>query len=458
MPTARTRRLLTAMVGVIGVLIFAGSASAAALTQTPFGCRASVLRATLLNNITAEPYIANNAETPCETASDGVNAAYVPTQPSATQSTLATAGPAGAFTDSAFDPSGATAPGAAAVASVEGVTIPTSAGDVYVAGPIQATAQYDCVNDQLVAHSQANLDLIYISGVAHQVPANKPATFALLGGYVAVNQTITTPNSLTVDLVHVYIPNLLNVVVGEAQVTQSKADPCAGTSGVAPVLEICPPGSVLEPAAQLCVIHYNGMTIVVSRPFRGPSGGTVYALQVARMKYPHSPCVYGAGPKFALIATAQGGRVEGTEYSDRILAVGNYERVAGIGGNDCLDGIGKTERLFDGNGKERIYSSLGHNRIAAGNGNDLIAAGRGNDTITAGNGTDRISGKGGNKHISVGIGHNHIYGGPGKNRIFDLGVHAKVSCGSSGHNVAFLRLKAIAYAKSHGCTRVVHLQ
>jgi hypothetical protein len=457
MPTARTRRLLTAMVGVIGVLIFAGSASAAALTQTPFGCRASVLRATLLNNITAEPYIANNAETPCATASDGVNAAYVPTQPSATQSTLATAGPAGAFTDSAFDPSGATAPGAAAVASVEGVTIPTSAGDVYVAGPIQATAQYDCVNDQLVAHSQANLDLIYISGVAHQIPANKPATFPLLGGYVDVNQTITTPNSLTVDLVHVYIPNLLNVVVGEAQVTQSKTNPCAGTSGVPPVLEICPPGSTLNPAAQLCEIHYNGMTIVVSRPFRGPSGGTVYALQVARMKYPHSPCVRGAGPKFALIATKQGGRVEGTEYSDRIIAAGNYERVAGIGGNDCLDGIGKTLKLYDGNGKERVYATRGFNRIAVGNGNDLVEGGSGNDTISVGNGKDHVYGNGGNDKINAGLGRSKVYGGAGHNRIFSLGGNTLVNCGSSGHNTAFLRKKAINYATHHGCTRIVHL-
>jgi hypothetical protein len=458
MPIARTRRLLGLLLAVIGVLAFAGSASASTLTQTPFGCRASVLRATVLSpNLVIEPYVANEPTTPCATDSHGVEQASAlnPTN----SGTIAEAGPAGAFTYSAFSPDGATAPGATAVANVTGVTIPSATADLYIAGPIQATASYECVNNQVVASHSSTLDLLYINGKATPINTTKPESIPLGNGYIDTNQVTQTANSLTIDLVHVYLPGLLDVVVGEAKVTQTISNPCAGTGNQPPpVLEICPPGSTLNAAAQLCEIHIGGETIVVSRPFRGPSGGTVYALSVARKKYPHAPCLYGAGPKYALIATKQGGRVEGTAYSDRILAVGSYERVAGIGGNDCLQGIGKTERLFDGNGKERIYSAGGRNRIAIGNGNSLVVDGKGSDTVTVGNGNNTIRGGSGNNHIDAGTGRNKINAGTGRNRVFTPGVNAKVNCGPSKHNVAFLRRKAIKYAMAHGCTRVIHLQ
>jgi Ca2+-binding RTX toxin-like protein len=225
------------------------------------------------------------------------------------------------------------------------------------------------------------------------------------------------------------------------------------------VLEICPPGSTLEVVQQECVIKIGGETIIVSRPFKGPSGGTVYALSVARAKFPHNPCLYGPGPQYALIAYKRGGRVEGTEFSDRILAIGSYERVAGLGGNDCLFGRGKSEKLFDGNGKERVYSNVGNNRIAVGNGNDKIVGGRGNDTISAGNGKDVVYGNGGRNTISVGIGSNRVYATKGvSNHVFSPGTKAHIFCGSiGGRDKVFLRLKALLYAEAHGCTRHVHL-
>jgi hypothetical protein len=451
MPSARTRRSIALLASVLGVLAFASSASAA-LTSTPFGCRASVLRVTLLDNINVEPYVANTGTTPCATDSSAVESASVPSTASADVS----AGPAGAFTLNAFDPTGKTAPGAAAVASVEGVTIPTASGNVYVAGPIQATAQYQCVNDKLVQSFQSTLDLLYIAGVKQTVPNSRPATFNLGGGiYVAVNQEVQTGNSLTIDLLHVHIPNIADIVVGEAKVTQDFANPCANTTGAPPVVEICPTGSTLDPGIQYCVIRIGGKIIIVSRPFRGPSGGTVYALSVARKKV-HSPCLYGAGPKWALLATKQGARVEGTEYSDRIVAEATYERVAGLGGNDCIDGRAAHQQLYDGNGKERMYA-WSFTRLAIGSGNSLIEGRKGHNTISLGNGKTTIKTLGGHNSINAGLGKKIIDAGPGPNRVYTPSTTARVNCGTGGDNTAYLRDAAIPFAKAHGCNRIIHL-
>ncbi len=442
---------------VLGVLALAGTASAA-LTQTPFGCRASVARATLgaSTSATVEPYVANKDETPCKTDSNGVGIATIPaTTPGATQPALL-AGPAGAFTYNAFDPTGATAPGAAAVASVQGVTIPTSSGIIHIVGPVQASASYACVNNQLVANAQSNLAVISVNGVNQPIAPGQATTIPLGGkSYIAVNQKTVTANSLTEIVLRVHLDGVADIVVGEAQVTQSKLNPCAGTAGQSPVLEICPQGSTLDVVKQRCIIKACGGTIVVSRPFRGPSGGTVVALCVARKRY-HSPCLYGPGPKYVLVATKQGGRVEGTLYSDRILAYGRFERIAGLGGNDCINGRAVHQRIYDGNGKERIYASA-YTRIAIGSGNSLVVGGNGHDTITVANGSTRIYGHGGHNRIDAGLGRVRIFGGAGPNRIFTPSARAIVNCGTGNNNTAFLRNGAIPYARAHGCTRIVHL-
>jgi hypothetical protein len=367
------------------------------------------------------------------------------------------AGPVGAFTDNASGSAFGSSPGAAAVVSVRGVTIPTSSGTVFIAGPIQAIAQYACANGKLTSSASSTLNLIYVNGAAHPLPTNKESTLNLGGGaYISTNIQTKTATSLTEQILRVHIPGLADIVLGEAVVSLSKSDPCAGTNGPPPPLEICPTGSTLEVAQQYCVIVYRGQTIIVSRPFKGPSGGTVYPLAVARKKT-HSPCLFGPGPKFAVLAYKRGGRVEGTLLSDRIVAIGSFERVAGLGGNDCLDGKGTTERLFDGSGKDRVFAARGRNRIAVGNGNDRISGGRDGDRITTGNGNDTIYGNAGNDGIDAGLGHNHIFGGTGQNRIFEPGANAIVNCGPDPGNRAFLRAKAIPYASAHGCQRILHL-
>jgi Ca2+-binding RTX toxin-like protein len=455
--TGRRLALIAVVVGMLGCV----SSASAAPKSTPFGCRASVIRVTLLNNLTTEPYTANTNTTPCKTDSDGVNTAYVPT----TGGAAVTSGPAGAFTYNAFDPSFQTAPGAAAVASVKAVNIPTPQGLFTIVGPVESDVSYACVSDKLVGSAQSTLQVIGFQGKTMTLPSPGAPYSISLGGnnYIHVNEKTTTSNSLTERVVHVHLEGIADIVVGEAMVTQSINDPCAGTSGVPPVLEICPPGSVLNAAAQLCeiIITQNGKTtvIIVSRPFKGPTGGRVLALSVARKKY-HSPCLKGnQQPHYAVIATKRGGRVEGTLYSDRILGLGKGERIAGLGGNDCIDDIaGTNAKVFDGNGNDKLYAGPGYVRIAAGNGNDYVNGRNGRDYITLGNGNDTVYGGSGNSQIDLGIGHDHVFGGPGVNRIWVAGDYNFVSCGSGTQNIAWLRITPSKYAALHGCQKVILLK
>jgi hypothetical protein len=467
MPSARIRHGTAALlvsVSALCMLAFVSSASAAitvaqngAPTSQPFGCRASLLRTTLGTATAIEPSVANPTQTPCANDSKGVSTVGVPAQETNSQAPI-TVGQAGAFTYSVFDPTFKTAPGATAVASVSAVNIPTSAGTIHIAGPIQASASDTCVNDQLVQTGQSNLDVISVNGQNMPIPPGQPYKLTLANNvFIAANQQITTPNSLTERVLEVKVGGLLDVVVGEAVVSHAAANPCAGTKGITPVLEICPKGSTLNAAKQFCFIkNCTGGIIIVSRPFRGPSGGTVEAVCAAKKKY-KSPCLSGPGPKFVLIATAQGARVEGTLYSDRIIALGAYERVAGLGGNDCINGKALHQKLYDGNGHERVYADA-YARVAIGSGNSLVVGGtRGHDWLTVANGNTRIYGHGGHNRIDAGLGRVQVFGGPGPNRVFTPSTRALVNCGTGGNNTAFLRDRAIPFARAHGCTRIVHL-
>jgi Ca2+-binding RTX toxin-like protein len=444
---------------VAGFLVLAPAALAAPnggadpSAGNPFGCRASGLRVDLGGATPVEPEVANANTYPCHDVSQGVGSVSVPNG-----STNVTGGPVGAFTYVAGSANGAFSYGAAAVASVQGIVLPTSDGLVSIVGPVEAAAGYECVDGQVSGYGQSTLDVIYVNGKKTFLPApgaEQKIPLGSNGAYIDVNEKLTTPNSITERVLDVHLSNGTDIVVGEALVTQTGAHPCAGVSGTPPVLEICPPGSTLDVPIQECVIYLNGgkTIIYVSRPFQGPTGGTVMALSVARKRY-HSPCLSGPGPKYALIATKRGGRVQGTPRSDRILALGAYERVAGLGGNDCIDGKGGHQKLFDGNGNDRVYASAGFNRIAVGNGNDYLNGRNGSDWITAGNGRDTIYGGRGNSRIDIGIGRDQVYGGPGRNRIWAAGDYARVRCGSGRHNTAFVRPKARAFAAAHGCQKV----
>jgi len=441
----------------LGTLLAASTATAATNSTTPFGCRASSARVSLGSSTILEPLIANPKTAPCASDNHGLSSVNV-TQ---TGDSFLNAGPAEVATHSVYSPSGDVAPGAAAVSDIQGVTIPTSSGTISIVGPVESDVDYACVNGSLTSSAQSTLDVIYINGQKTTLPApGSPDTIQLGGGsYIAVNEKIQTSTSLTERVLEVHLQGLADIVVGEAEVTLTRSDPCAGTSNTTPPpnVTVCPQGSTLDAALMECVITLpGGKIIVVGPPYTGPSGGKVEAVSVARKRY-KSLCLDGKGPKYALIATKPNGRVTGTRRGDRIIALGRHERIAGLGGNDCIDGRGANQTIWDGSGDDRILGGPGKTRIGVGNGNDMVKGRTGKDWITAGNGNDKIWGGKHASRIDAGIGHDHIYGGPDANRVFVAGAHSVVSCGSGKGNLAFLRRRTAKYASRHGCERIVML-
>lgn len=453
------RRMAAIFAVGLAALMSAGSAAAATTTSsvptvTPFSCRASSARVTLLNSLTVEPLVANAPDNPCKSDQHGLSSVNVPT----TTSPGVNAGPAAVLTDSVFAPVQGAARGAAAVSDVQGVVIPVPGNTISIVGPVTSNAFYACNNGNLTSGSGSTLNLITVGNRAIALPSPGASMTIDLGGgsFIAINEKTTTATSITERVLHVHLQGLADIVVGEAAVDYSGSDPCAGSNGPPPNLNACPDGSTLDPIHLVCVIILpGGQVIIVGPPFTGPTGGTVLAVTVARKKY-HSPCLNGPGPKFALIVTKFRGRATGTLKSDRILALGALERIAGLGGNDCIDGKGRGQTIWDGSGKDRIYGGPGKTRIGVGNGNVHIWGRAGKDWITAGNGNDWIKGGSQSSRIDVGVGHSKVFGGPKNNRIFAAGSNAVVKCGSGKHNVAWLRFRASKYGAKHGC-QTIHL-
>jgi Ca2+-binding RTX toxin-like protein len=486
MDLVKARRGATACAVLVCALTYASSAMGA----TPFGCRAAVARVALGGSTLLEPIVANKGTTPCATAGDGLNAAKVPN----TNSVLVLGGPAGAFTFSSSSlpaTTGAVAPAAAALATVDGVTIPTSQGSIVIVGPVQASASYRCVNGAVVSAADSSLDVLYINGTKVTLTPNQNETLQLGGGsYLSVNEKIQTASSITERVLDVHLAGLADIVVGEAKVTQSGADPCAGTASTPPPsVNPCPQGSTLDPAAGVCeIVLPGGTVIVIGRPFTGPTGGKVLAVSVARRQF-RSACLSGPGPNYVVVGTNRADRIIGTRRPERILGLAGNDRIAGQGGNDCIDGGTGNDRVFGGNGNERVYGSSGNDRLSVQNGNSLVDGGTGNDRIFLGNGNDRVYGGNGNDRISVGRGNDHVYGGAGNDaistgdgnsvvyagtgndvifvgngkdhlygqsgndRLYGPGASDFIDCGS-GSDLAYANQFAVSYAGRHSCERV----
>jgi Ca2+-binding RTX toxin-like protein len=426
------------------------SSSAAAASSNPFGCRASLSAVRPASPLpTIEPYVANRAETPCATDTAGASSGTALSSPG---DGTVTAGPGAAYTYSttSADPTtGAVAPGVAALASVQGGSLAGMGDSIVLPGPAEAQASYACTDGKLVPSASSTLSAVTINGKTTTLSSPGAAQTIALGGgaYVAFNQEVQTATSLTERLVDEHIPGVEDIVLGEAQVTQTAADPCAGTSGsgsggsgsggsggsgsggsggsgsggpggLTPAsLSACPPGSTLVASTQECeIVQPGGALIDVSPPFAGPTGGRVMALSVARKKY-HSACLSGPGPKYAIVGTNRANRIEGTLHSDRILGLGGADRIAGRGGNDCIDGGAGNDRVWGGNGQDRVYGGLGNDRLSVQSGNSYVNGGAGNDAIFIGNGNDTVLGGPGNDRISVGRGQDKVSGGAGSDTI-----------------------------------------
>jgi hypothetical protein len=336
---------------------------------------------------------------------------------------LLDAGPAAAFTFSSTSQdmtTGAVAPGASALASIDGVTIPTPQGAITIVGPVEAQASYVCSNGNLTSSAHSTLDVLKVGNQEIALPSPGGSLTIPLGalGYIAVNEKIQTSTSITERVLDVHLNGIADVVVDEAKVTVTGNDPCAGSTGpvTPPATNPCPDGTTYDAALQACVIVIGGRTIVVSPPFQGPTGGSVLGLSAARKRF-KSPCLHGQGPAFVIVGTNHHDRINGTRKSDRIIALGGNDRVSGQGGADCIDGGGGNDRIWAGKGDSRIYGGVGNDRIAAQDGNSKVWLGAGHDVAFLGNGNVTVFGGKGSDRIGVGRGHDHVDGGAGNDRI-----------------------------------------
>ncbi len=167
---SNARRMAALFAVGLAALMSAGSAAAATTTSsvpsvTPFSCRASSARVTLLNSITVEPLVANAPDTPCKSDQHGLSSVNVPT----TSSPGVNAGPAAVLTDSVFAPVEGAARGAAAVSDVQGVVIPVPGNTISIVGPVTSNAYYACSNGNLTSGSGSTLDLLSVGGQGDRV-------------------------------------------------------------------------------------------------------------------------------------------------------------------------------------------------------------------------------------------------------------------------------------------------
>jgi hypothetical protein len=512
MISTKAIRIAVPMTGVAAALLLAGPASAA--PSNPFGCRASVQALRIAPLPALEPSVANPSETPC--ATDSVGAGQSSTGSTAIGST--SAGPSGAYTASDVS-----IPGATALASLDGGTVAATGNTVAVTGPSNAQASYVCVSGAVAASGSSDVSVAVIDGQTIRPSSPGAETTTQLGGgsYATINQQVQDATSLTERQVFVHIAGVGDYVLGEAQVTRPAGNPCpAGTggsgsgsgaggsgsgsggsgsgsggsgsgsggsgagsggsgsggggtgSGSGDSLRACPSGSALVASAQMCeIVSTDGsQNIVVSKPFAGPTGGTVVSLAAARKKF-KSACLSGKGPKFVVIGTSRANTIRAAKTAERILAMGGNDKVIVNRGASCVDGGAGRDTITGGIGKVRLFGGIGNDKLSAkngasyisggngadritlGNGRDRVFGGAGMDKITVGNGRDRVSGGAGKDTITGGKGRDYLFGGAGNDRLRAAGRIEYVN-GGKGKDVAYVTAKEMKYAHRHGCEKV----
>ncbi len=459
-----TRRLLVALAATAGTLSLVPSVEAR--TQSPvWQCRASAAYASVNGENRVEPIVANgNINTAAggnpdraQCTSSETGAGNTPTQLGIAPDFL------GAVTGSAvtrIDPElgRAIQQRIAADGRVEDLTLGLGEGAPALGvGAANATAGAFCVPGSTVPRFVGDSRVADITLGGVPIPLDDllseltDALNPLLGAIVeiTVDERIQTADSLTIRALHVKVLNgvtpLVDLVVGEAKVGANGAvcDPSQQGDPSDPDLSgVCPAGSVLIVARNLCVITAgtNGSSlgeVVIGRPFQGPSGGTVIAIDVARKRYGRkSPCLSGTGaPKFAIVGTNKADRITGTNKADRILGRNGNDKISGGRGNDCIEGGNGGDNMSGSLGNDKIYGSKGKDHLNGGPGNDRLSGGSGNDSINAAYGRDRVFGGSGRDFINVAT----------------AGPPATVRCGS-GSDVA--RINRNERRRTKDCERV----
>jgi hypothetical protein len=291
--TPRLAPLVAQCAAAVG--LFAGVASAQAAT---WQCRGSAGSSATAGNPAFSPVVANSAFQPCVDSATGPSDAGPP----ACQAGALRTGTGSASTS--IDPDGA--PAAAqtigAVGRIENAGI--SVGGLTL-GVRQAIARIagGCAGGAPVLAGSGDVSGLSINGTEvplQQAIAQLGAALAPLGQLVdlRLDEQVRDATTLTHRALHLRVLNAAgtpveDVVLGEARGGFSGAvcaDTGDGGGATPPRTQPCPRGSVLDAPSGFCVIRVSGngvqgeRVIRVGRPFEGPSGGTVVALDEARRR------------------------------------------------------------------------------------------------------------------------------------------------------------------------------
>lgn len=110
----------------------------------------------------------------------------------------------------------------------------TGSSQILSADVIHAEALASCVNGRavLAGGSQAvglnllGMDLSQaLDGTVNQVVSLADSVLGILGASLVLNEQVRTADSLTVNALHLTIPNILEVIVGHAEVTGTSCEP-----------------------------------------------------------------------------------------------------------------------------------------------------------------------------------------------------------------------------------------
>jgi Ca2+-binding RTX toxin-like protein len=237
------------------------------------------------------------------------------------------------------------------------------------------------------------------------------------------NEMIRTADSLSVRALHIVVRRGAATVL-DAVLAESKVG-FAGTvcSDLVLLPGICPDGTLYSKRRGICVIpaDQNDNEIAYGPPFSGPRGGRVMSLNDARKKAGNVDCLYGSGPKFAMVDTKNHNAMTGGPGPDRMLGLKGNDRIDGTRGNDCIDGGPGSDDLVGAKGNDRLFGRSGNDHLNGVGGNDTLDGGSGNDTINAGFGRDRASGGPGRDYINIAA----------------AGDAATANCGSGADKVRF---------------------
>jgi hypothetical protein len=403
---------------LIGTLVVPLSSAAGATGQ--WTCSASTAIATVAGKTPINPVTATR--TPCANQDVGLPKltdalGLAPGVTARTAYAITGAEPLGA------PPIAQTAAGAA---GVEGLALTTSDGTVVIGvDAARSAASGSCVNGVPVLGGTSQVTNLTINGQSASL--DEPLTEITdgvsgspLGQLVSVklNEQIKTATGLVQNAAHIKILQaagtdpLADIVIAQSAVSSADAcdasadenNPGTGGSGGEGFPPVCPPGSFLDLQRALCIIpaaQTDGQgEIVVGRPYQGPSGGHVLALNVARKRY-KSPCLSGAGPKYVVIGTKRHDHITGTNHGDRILGLAGSDSLDGGRGRDCIDGGRQGDAVTGGIAPDRLYGFRGRDALNGGSGSDRLWGGTGNDSLNAAFGRDRASAGPGNDLVNI---------------------------------------------------------